>query len=613
MVYYKQNIVKKCLTNEEMKMSNVIKKIRIKNFRSIVDETIDCDSLNIFVGKNDVGKSNILKALDLFFHYDKNTFVFYDNFSLFHKTSIKKAKEILIEITIEIPNAFSEHGEVVWKKVWREEGLVKDEKNKTFKAYSRANSFLSRINYEYIPAVKSRQYFQDLLSKLYRALLNSADSKIKSANDSYSSILKKITEKLSRNIKSSLGIDSYLKMPANLDKLFKDLLFQTANEKGEVPLQFRGDGLQARHIPEILKFIADKAINDIPKRSVRGAVIWGFEEPENGVELSACYEVAQQLLGYSDTIQLFLTTHSPAIYSLKNEKNTLLYYVTARNGVSKYDKEITTEHIDGEMGLMPIVEPYIKQKMEELVYERTERGKIQEELNRIKKEIDRIIIFTEGKTDVEYLKLAFSRFTSYKQLEERILYYDIEKAKETGDGELKKIFDYLQKGNDANIKICMFDRDSSGYIIKDEFEEGANNVYRFNIPVPTHRNIDDKISIEHYLTDDNFNTLDSNGRKMFLAKDFNAKGISLDEKFVWDHATKPSSKDYNPLGIVNGSGDKKVFSVRSENMMNYALSKKEFVDKIKNKEEGFDFDLKEFEAILKVIEKIVAYADAKRN
>ena len=42
-----------------------IKQIRIKNFRSIVDLDINVDKMNIFVGLNDAGKSNILKALNL--------------------------------------------------------------------------------------------------------------------------------------------------------------------------------------------------------------------------------------------------------------------------------------------------------------------------------------------------------------------------------------------------------------------------------------------------------------------------------------------------------------------------------------------------------------------
>lgn len=44
-----------------------IKQIRIKNFRSIVDLDINVDEMNIFVGLNDAGKSNILKELNLFF------------------------------------------------------------------------------------------------------------------------------------------------------------------------------------------------------------------------------------------------------------------------------------------------------------------------------------------------------------------------------------------------------------------------------------------------------------------------------------------------------------------------------------------------------------------
>ena len=41
--------------------------ISIKYFRSIVSMNISVEQLNMFVGLNDVGKSNILKALNLFF------------------------------------------------------------------------------------------------------------------------------------------------------------------------------------------------------------------------------------------------------------------------------------------------------------------------------------------------------------------------------------------------------------------------------------------------------------------------------------------------------------------------------------------------------------------
>lgn len=49
-----------------------IHKVKIANFRSYQDETsIDLDDLNVFVGKNDIGKSTVLEALDIFFNENK--------------------------------------------------------------------------------------------------------------------------------------------------------------------------------------------------------------------------------------------------------------------------------------------------------------------------------------------------------------------------------------------------------------------------------------------------------------------------------------------------------------------------------------------------------------
>ncbi len=53
----------------------IIKSLTIKNFRGYESETrIEFDNLTIFVGKNDIGKSTILEALDIFFN-DKKSIV----------------------------------------------------------------------------------------------------------------------------------------------------------------------------------------------------------------------------------------------------------------------------------------------------------------------------------------------------------------------------------------------------------------------------------------------------------------------------------------------------------------------------------------------------------
>jgi len=44
----------------------MIKKVKIKNFKSIKDLSIDCKGINIFIGEPNTGKSNILEAIGLF-------------------------------------------------------------------------------------------------------------------------------------------------------------------------------------------------------------------------------------------------------------------------------------------------------------------------------------------------------------------------------------------------------------------------------------------------------------------------------------------------------------------------------------------------------------------
>ena len=49
-----------------------IEKVKIKNFRSYKDEVIiDLKDMNIFLWKNDIWKSTILEAIDIFFNDKK--------------------------------------------------------------------------------------------------------------------------------------------------------------------------------------------------------------------------------------------------------------------------------------------------------------------------------------------------------------------------------------------------------------------------------------------------------------------------------------------------------------------------------------------------------------
>jgi len=330
---------------------------------------------------------------------------------------------------------------------------------------------------------------------------------------------------------------------------------------------------------------------------IKGTVI--VDEVDAGLHIDYAYRALPKLMKLFPKVQFILTSHSPFFLSgLVNEYGENADILTMPDGL-----KITDISAFGEM-----------KKAQDLFVEsvdaiRNNQLKLTEEIGNLKKQSDKIIIYTEGKTDVKYLKLVFSKFEEYADIADKVEYYDIEHAKETGDGELKKIFDYLQKGSDNNIKICIFDRDVPTQIINEEFQSAPNKVYRFNIPIPPHRHEDDKIAIEHYLTDTDLSMVDSNGKKIFLAKEFDSKGISLDGKYMHQHAKSHSDKKYDPLEIINGSGDKRVYSTKPDDETNYAMSKDDLVTHIENEDHGFSFNLDSFKLILDVIRKIYNHAN----
>lgn len=346
-----------------------IKRIHVKNFRSIVDETIELKDFNCFSGKNDSGKSNILKALNLFFNNqtDFNTPLdFNSDYSKFAKRGQKQAKEISIVLEILVPETFIEHGIKIWKKTWRIDGLHSDNMNELFKPASRGITWLQRMQYQYVPAVKSDDFFKNLLAKLYESMTDTANSALRDLNDEYSERLETLTLGLTNQLRQVLGMRSAIQMPSNLSTLFRDMSFSTSDKYVQgIDLNHRGDGIKARHIPSILRYLQDNIEKGRPKRSVGGAYIWGFEEPENGVEYLAAFEMAEEFLSYINERQILVTTHSPAFYTQTKSESTACFLVRRENGTSRY--LLNSEQISETMGLMQLVAPFIQAAKDEYI------------------------------------------------------------------------------------------------------------------------------------------------------------------------------------------------------------------------------------------------------
>lgn len=339
--------------------------------------------------------------------------------------------------------------------------------------------------------------------------------------------------------------------------------------------------------------------DDFELEDIKGCVI--IDEIDVGFHIDYCYKVVPKLMALFPNIQFIITTHSPFLLAgLNNEFKNNIDIINMPNGEILNDIN-AFEEMRKAYGVLEIETNKIVDLNQKLIDE-----------NKKLRNIDnKIMIYTEGKTDIQYLKLAIEKLNGYEELKQRIQFYDIDEETKLGDTELNKIYDYLQLGNDNNIKICIFDRDNPNYIIRDNiFEKGLKNkVYKFCIPIPSNRNDDDLISIEHYLKDEELTTKDDKGRRMFLAKEFSQQGIDKQtHQFMCRYiANNPKKLESHPLLIIDGSDDKKVYKIDDdEKEINYALSKENFVTNIENGIEGFDnFDFSEFRKIFDIINEIV--------
>lgn len=587
--------------------------IHVKNFRSLVDETIELSDYNFFVGKNDSGKSNVLKALNLFFNdrTDFNTpYDFDSDYSKFAKRGAKQAREITISLDIVIPDTFMEKGIKTWTKVWRLEGLHSDNFDSLFKGGSKGFTLLKRIQYMYIPAVKSNEYFRFLLSEVYLSMTKTANSALKELNAKYSKQLQALTSDLSQRLKDVLRLNSAIQMPQDLNILFRDLTFLTSDEyvKG-VDLNHRGDGIKARHIPSILRYMQQNIEKNKIKNSISHSFIWGFEEPENGVEYLSCFEMADELYSYRKECQMLITTHSPAFYMKRDSDDAKCFYVyKSESGASKYESDIPVDDISEKIGFLPLVSPFIKLEQEKYL-EREKRlsGELEQIKQQYKEVVNRIIILTEGKTDLKHIKFAFEQLNLNPEILNRLDYYDFGSDKTLGE-ELDNLLIKLSNIPRNNIIIGIFDRDKhvrepdagKSYIAM------RNNIFRFNIPALENdeRKLEDKICIEHYYSNAEIETPTDFGH-LYMSKDFNEFGVSTDGHWIFHKFNKNTS--LTSISIIDSS-NKHMQKLNGDARI---ISKDDFADYVINHPAEFNFD--NFKKIFDVISTIIADANNARS
>lgn len=365
-----------------------IRRISIKNFRSIHNLEIDVKDLVVLVGDNDCGKSNILRALNLFFNGETNPgepFSFRNDWNRYAAAGQGRASEISVELDLDLPeNYHRTNGEVIrWKKRWREDGLQDEREYRGFKREimrrggmrltvfadpipdrSRAHSLLRKVEFEYVPAVRSAAFFRTLRGRIYSVISEVAEQGMRATSGDFERSIGEHVEALTNDISNQLGDDARISLPNDLSAIFERLDFLYGDQN--ISLDSRGDGIKARYIPLILKFIADQKRTLQAQGGTPHTFIWAYEEPENNLEFRRAQELADTFCELADgeLTQVFMTTHSPVFYNLakKHPETRAAFHISGRDAYAGTLVEASSDalfDIDDRMGVMPLIAPYI--------------------------------------------------------------------------------------------------------------------------------------------------------------------------------------------------------------------------------------------------------------
>lgn len=397
----------------------LIKEVEVAYFRSIYKEQVsNCSNTNILFGRNDSGKSNFLRAINLFFNNETNPgqpFNLERDLNHSRRAEAEAASDIrkfvYVKVTFNTPaNWHKSLGSTFWvKRQWSVTTESAPKYSSSMRDASKeqyVTRFLNKIKFHYIPAIKDRRIFEKLQAEIYSVI--SSHQEFSESLSEFAQALRDRTLDLSKGLLARLEIDSIVSTPQDLTDLFRSLDFETKSDAGDsysLTLQ-RGDGVQVRHIPQILSFLSDKS-------SVEHH-IWGFEEPENSLELASAIEEAQTFKQFgSDTNkQIFLTSHSPAFFSLTDDDVERFFVSKSEVNLDRYNSKITAIGHDlasnpgelmGETPHLPVISSYLLEAHEKIRKQQAASDELRQEV--LQRTMP--VVFVEGVTDKAVFEKAW--------------------------------------------------------------------------------------------------------------------------------------------------------------------------------------------------------------
>lgn len=322
-----------------------IKELRIRRYRAFDKEVIiPLSSMTVLTGPNNLGKSTVLSALDMFFSYfgardrENSRFArvqrynFERDYPKRHSGKMGRRWPTVIKVQVEfsdndrnqilptdplqIPSLLTISLDFEFNTEYQDyrptrnfTPHVEDEIRRSIIGWIRAN-----VRYIYIPATRNvdtfkRQLFTELvsgaLSRVSRskqrllAIQNFHKELVKEIND--------ISNELVEEVRTYLPSTKEIKFQVEELDLNNLLALNDVEIDDGALTQFnlKGDGFKSLFAISFLQYIARQRFGK--------NILFGIEEPESHLHSSAIYEIKSSLRSLSESFQVIITTHSPIL------------------------------------------------------------------------------------------------------------------------------------------------------------------------------------------------------------------------------------------------------------------------------------------------------------
>jgi putative ATP-dependent endonuclease of the OLD family len=414
--------------------------VAIKNFRSFNDNfTAEFNSNYVtFSGENNCGKSNVLRALDLFFNDKVDNRKYnseYDMNMHLLKESPKKRTDITCSFELDLKK-----DRYIIKRLnkLKSDGNIKNVNQKELKmSYYFTKNNTSQIQYVdpitnlrtqnkqiddffqtglrrsvdfiYIPAIKDFKSFldKDLSHELLKRIFNtwggakwSGAQALKSEFSKVKTSIETIISESNKNVTEILKEQNEDIKQFIFNLPFKDIIdflsyLPISIDDGTVTdILQKGSGLQSITLYALLRYLVRYAPSN---KFASAQYIWAIEEPETFLHPKAQKILYNVLLKYSTTTQIICTTHSFYFLNTNQLKsNYLLKKESKTKDAIRYQETIAVNIKDNEWEPFLIILGDFKPNF---VPENNENKKY---------------FFVEGDIDIDYIKATLELFPTLK-------------------------------------------------------------------------------------------------------------------------------------------------------------------------------------------------------